>query len=172
MSRPTVDVVWDAVVNQLEVDADYGHEGAVRIADEAKQLMLAGSAENRAYERHKRWVDARAWLTGILVAAALCAGVAAAVYVPVRERANDYAHTDPGSVEAGAYWYIQQWYGLNDLPFGLVEQAQAHSAVDGHTAWLTRWRSRDGRQVCAYVWGRSSTTGAPHGTYGKVAACP
>jgi hypothetical protein len=175
-AQQRMDRVWDAVVNQLEVDPEFDHDGAVKLADWAKAFISRGMQYDRdlvlARRREFWWSRITSVLLGFAAVVAVAVGIGAAIYFPVKEGANDYGGTDPGSVPAGAYFYIQQWYGLNDLPPGLQQVSETHGFYQGQKAWLTRWRSRDGRQVCAYVWGHSSTNGAPHNTYGKVVACP
>lgn len=169
--RDPEDVVWDAVVNQLELDPAYDHDGAVWLADHAKQLMQRGAQFDRAKRRAAIFRTLRVWA----VSATIFFVIGMAIFLPIhfvmQVRDNDYAHVDPGSVLDGAYFRIHEWYGENDLPEMLASQSMTHSTVDGHTAWLTRWQTGSGKQVCAYVWGRSSTDG-PHGTYGMVATCP
>lgn len=170
--RDPVDVVWDAVVNQLDLDPAYDHDGAVRLADQARELMLRGAQFDRAKRRDRMWHGVRSVALVAAIAAVVASGIAVPILVGMKVRSNDYAHTDPGSVIDGAYFRIHQWYGDNDLPQMLASVSMTHSSVDGHPAWLTRWQTGSGKQVCAYVWGRSSTDGGPHGTFGRVAACP
>jgi hypothetical protein len=174
--RNPEDVVWEAVVNQLELDPAYDHDGAVRLADHARALMQRGAQFDKAKRRDQVWGEVWAWAwrsaLWIMVVAVLAAAIGTPILIGMKVRSNDYAHTDPGSVGDGAYYRIHEWYGQNDLPQGLSLRSMTHSDVDGHPAWLTRWQAASGKQVCAYVWGRSSPDHSPHQTYGKVASCP
>lgn len=168
--RALQDVVWRAVADQLELDPDYDRDGAVKVADYAKNLMKWGwdAQQARARRRVAHTVGVvAAWLATIAV---VFGGIGFGVYEAFHVRANDYAHTDPSSVADGGYYFLRRWYGQNDLPDTVTLRSKSHSQVDGHAAWLTRWDA-GGKQVCAFVWGRSNP-GTPHETYGKVVDCP
>lgn len=169
-------VTWDTLVDSLSMNPDFDRDGAVRFADQVKELVHEGRLSKRDELRAAMWGRIRHTASVVaaisLTIAVVGGGIGTGVWYMFHVHANDYAHTDPASVRDGAFFYIHSWYGENDLPAALVEQTQTHGQVDGHNAWLTRWVSRDGKKVCAYVWGKGATTGSPHGTFGKVVACP
>jgi hypothetical protein len=170
---PLVTHAWNALFQAREVEA--GAEVAERDADRLRDLVKLGLDYERDRRRYYLWTGiwrtTRIVLLYALAVAILGAGIGNAIYWPMKERANDYAHTDPGSVGDGALFAMQRFYGQNDMPKQPTMVSKSHDFFLGHPAWLTRWEAYKHKPVCIYVWGRNNVA-TPHSTYASVARCP
>jgi len=173
VDRKTSDRVWTAVVDTLSVDASYDRDGAVRVADEVSNAIAEQAHYQRYFDQEARRRSAfrknaalvAAWTSAAaLVVTGTVLGI---VRIDNSIHGDDYAYLDSHKVQKRAYDAIHFWYGEDNMPKDLALLSKERSQIDGHTAWYTRWRARNGRKVCAFVWGLDN--GDP--AVGRVVKC-
>lgn len=157
--RTETDVVWDAVVSQLEMNPDYDHDGAVALADRARTLMERGAkydeAERRAARRAarvERAKDIGQWAGVAVAALAVVAVNFWWIHAVASHNNRDYAGYGPKKAPVHASYAIQAWYGQNDLPPNLQLKGEQRSHIFGQDAWKVDYRAQNGLRVCAWVW--------------------
>lgn len=148
--------IWNAIHDGLELEPDYGADGATKEADEILRLAERGLAWEKFDRRKAAWNYWRSFLAHIsgyaLAVIVLSVGFASAIYFPLKVHANDYASIDPGSVADDSKTAITNWYGHDNLPNLTRMLSKEHSNFAGKKAWKAVFSTRGNRIVCAYVW--------------------
>src|ERR1043166_1997338 len=151
--------LWNAIVDTLSLDPSLDRDGAVKLADEVADALANQKAyreyldhERRAQRKQQRKNHLAAFWT-IVTALIVASGGFGIVRFDQHIHGDDYAQLDSHKVQWRAYDVIHNWYGENDLPAGMVMLSKQKVKIDDGDAWYTRWRDRNGRKVCAYVWG-------------------